>query len=99
MKNKSDEKREPQVFTKEKFDFKTLIQPSKKEFQVAGKSVIRTDALLKATGKLAYGADYPEEGFLKGKILTKPLSPCPDQITKCGESQKFTGCGGRAEGR
>lgn len=72
MKNKSDGKRGLQVFTKEKFDFKTLIQPSKKEFQVAGKSVIRTDALLKATGKLAYGADYPEEGFLKGKILRSP---------------------------
>ena len=74
MDGKSDDKREVKVLTKETLDIKTWLQAPKREFQVAGKSVIRTDALLKATGKLAYGADYPEEGFLKGKILRSPYA-------------------------
>ena len=39
---------------------------------VVGQSVPRTDARAKVTGKLAYAGDYPEEGFLHGKILRSP---------------------------
>ena len=39
---------------------------------MAGRSVQRTDALLKVAGKLKYGADYGQEGFLHGKILRSP---------------------------
>jgi nicotinate dehydrogenase large molybdopterin subunit len=72
MDNKSDGKREIQVLTKEKFDFQTLIQPLQREFQVVGKSITRTESGLKVKGLLEYGADYLEEGFLKGKILRSP---------------------------
>ena len=85
MDNKIDGKRENQVLTKEKFDFKTWVQPSNREFQVVGKSIHRTDAVLKVSGKQEYGADYPEEGFLKGKILR---SPYPHALIKSIKVEK-----------
>jgi CO/xanthine dehydrogenase Mo-binding subunit len=44
----------------------------KSDLSVVGRPVSRTDARLKASGKLAFGGDYPQEGFLHGKILRSP---------------------------
>ena len=49
-----------------------MLQTPKKELAVAGRSIPRTDAPLKVTGKLAYGADFDQQGFLHGKILRSP---------------------------
>ena len=73
MRNQNEGKKEIQVLTKEKFDFQQLLKTPQAELAVAGQSVPRTDALLKVTGKLKYGADYGQEGFLHGKILRSPL--------------------------
>ena len=99
MDNKSDGKREIQVLTREKFDFKTWVQSPKREFQVVGKSINRTDAVLKVTGKLEYGADYAEEGFLKGKILRSPYPHALIKSIKVEKAKNLAGCGGRAHGR
>ncbi|MBW1780749.1 MAG: xanthine dehydrogenase family protein [Deltaproteobacteria bacterium] len=72
MENKTEEKRGVKVITKERFDFKTLLEPAKSDLRVAGQSLTRTDDLAKVTGKLDYGADYSQEGFLHGKILRSP---------------------------
>lgn len=59
------------VLTKEQPDLEKLsgtISP----LQVAGKSVPRTDALSKVTGRLQYGADFSQQDFLHGKILRSP---------------------------
>ena len=70
-----DRKEEPRkkVLTQEPFTLPQLI-PLKAEspLSVVGQPVTRTDAKDKVTGKLAYGADYPQEGFLHGKILRSP---------------------------
>ena len=47
--------------------------------------VQRTDGKLKVMGKLAYGADYPQEGFLHGKILR---SPHPHALIKSIQIEK-----------
>jgi CO/xanthine dehydrogenase Mo-binding subunit len=73
MRNQNEEKKEMRVLTKEAFDFQQLLGTPPLELAVAGQSVPRTDALLKVTGKLKYGADYEQKGFLHGKILRSPL--------------------------
>ena len=73
MRNQDEGQKKVQVLTKEKFDFQQLLQTPRAELAVAGQSVPRTDALLKVSGKLKYGADYGQEGFLHGKILRSPL--------------------------
>jgi nicotinate dehydrogenase large molybdopterin subunit len=52
---------------------------------VAGQSLTRTDDPLKVTGKLAFGADYPQDGFLHGKILR---SPHPHALIKSIDTTK-----------
>ena len=42
------------------------------ELSVVGQPLPRTDAKLKVLGKLAYGADHSQFGFLHGKILRSP---------------------------
>ncbi|HUU81553.1 MAG TPA: xanthine dehydrogenase family protein molybdopterin-binding subunit [Acidobacteriota bacterium] len=72
MNKKTEDKRKVKVLTKEKLDLEQLIQAPKLAPSVAGQSLVRTDALLKVKGSLMYGADYPQEGFLHGKILRSP---------------------------
>ena len=72
MRNQNEGKKEDPVLTKERFDFQQLLQTPQVKLAVAGQSVPRTDALLKVSGKLLYGADYGQEGFLHGKILRSP---------------------------
>jgi len=72
MRDETDKKRETKVLTKEKFDLQQLATPPKVGLSVAGQSVTRTDAVAKATGRLMFGADYSQEGFLHGKILRSP---------------------------
>jgi len=73
MHNQDEGKKEVQVLTRERLDFQQLLQTPQAELAVAGQSVQRTDARLKVTGKLMYGADYGQAGFLHGKILRSPL--------------------------
>jgi CO/xanthine dehydrogenase Mo-binding subunit len=87
MRNQNEEKKEVQVLTKEAFDFQQLLGTPPLELAVAGQSVPRTDALLKVTGKLRYGADYGQEGFLHGKILRSPL---PHALIRSIQTEKAT---------
>jgi CO/xanthine dehydrogenase Mo-binding subunit len=72
MRNQDEGNQEIQVLPREKFDFRQLLRAPRAELVVVGQSVQRTDARLKVTGKLRYGADYGREGFLHGKILRSP---------------------------
>ena len=72
MREETDKRGETKVLTKEKVDLQQLGTAPGVDLSVAGKSVTRTDALAKVTGKLMFGADYSQEGFLHGKILRSP---------------------------
>ena len=72
MKDMTEEKKGERGLTKERLDLETLIETSKSDLRVVGQSLTRTDDLAKVTGKLDYGADYSQEGFLHGKILRSP---------------------------
>ncbi|NNG07578.1 MAG: hypothetical protein HKM90_07570, partial [Desulfobacteraceae bacterium] len=72
MRDESDKRRETKVLTKEKLDLQQLFKAPEVGLSVAGQSVTRTDALSKVTGKLMFGADFSQEGFLHGKILRSP---------------------------
>ena len=85
MSEKRDEKRKVQVLVKERTDLLPLIKFKDAELAVAGQSLTRTDDPLKVTGKLAFGADYSQEGFLHGKILR---SPYPHAIIKSIDTTK-----------
>jgi CO/xanthine dehydrogenase Mo-binding subunit len=91
MSEKSDEKRKVKVLVKERTESLPLIRFKEAELAVAGQSVARTDDPLKVTGKLKYGADYPQEGFLHGKILR---SPHPHALIKSINTQKAKGLEG-----
>ncbi|MCF8127829.1 MAG: xanthine dehydrogenase family protein molybdopterin-binding subunit, partial [Deltaproteobacteria bacterium] len=56
-----------------------------KKLSVAGQSVTRTDVPAKVAGKLMYGAAYPQDGFLHGKILR---SPHPHALIKSIDTHK-----------
>lgn len=45
----------------------------KEETSVIGKGVPKVDAVLKATGRAGYGADFSLPGMLHGKILRSPI--------------------------
>ena len=72
MQDKTEGKGKVQILTKEKPDLDGLLTAPDRKLSVAGHSITRTDDLGKVTGKLMYGADYPQEGFLHGKILRSP---------------------------
>lgn len=73
MYDKTDDKKETKVLTKDKIDLQRLARGGQATLAVAGTSAQRVDDPLKVTGKLKYGADYPDLGFLHGKILRSPL--------------------------
>ncbi len=85
MSQKSDDKGKVQVLVKERTDLLPLIRFKDAELAVAGQSVTRTDDPLKVTGKLSFGADYSQEGFLHGKILR---SPHPHALIKSIDTTK-----------
>ena len=72
MRDESDKRRETKVLTKEKLDLQQLFKAPELGLSVAGQSATRTDAVSKVTGKLMFGADFSQEGFLHGKILRSP---------------------------
>ncbi len=72
MQEKTEEKSQTKVLTKDKPDLSRLETSQSKPLVIAGHSVNRLDDLVKATGKLKFGADYDQEGFLHGKILRSP---------------------------
>ena len=84
MDTKSGKKKK--VLTREPITLAQLIPtPTEPELSVVGRPVQRTDAKLKVRGKLSYGADYPQEGFLHGKILR---SPHPHALIKSIHTEK-----------
>jgi len=85
MRDKTEAKGKTQVLTKEKPRLEQLLGSPEKKLSVAGQSVTRTDDPAKVTGKLMYGADYPQEGFLHGKILR---SPHPHALIKSIDTHK-----------
>ena len=95
-----EQKRAPKVLTREKADLQELEALQKRTgLAVVTRSCDRVDGRLKVTGKLAYGGDYPQEGFLHGKILREPLSPRPDQGHPDGEGPSPARRRGRADGQ
>ncbi len=73
MAEKTGDRRGKKVATRERGAGQPLVQiPIGPPQTVVGQSIPRTDARVKVTGKLAYGADYPDAGFLHGKILRSP---------------------------
>ena len=67
------EREKKKVLTREPLTFpQTMPLKTDSELSVVGQPVSRTDGRMKVTGKLAYGADYPQEDFLHGKILRSP---------------------------
>jgi len=86
-----DEKKK-KVLTREPITLPQLI-PTKAEpeLSVVGQPVTRTDAKLKVMGKLAYGADYPQEGFLHGKILRSPYPHALIKSIHTEEAKKLPG--------
>ena len=86
MDSKSGKKKK--VLTREPITLAQLIpMPAEPELSVVGLPVQRTDGKLKVMGKLAYGADHPQEGFLHGKILR---SPHPHALIKSVQIEKAT---------
>ena len=85
MQDKTEGKGKAQVLIREKLDLEKLLAAPEKKLSVAGHSVTRTDDLGKVTGKLMYGADYPQGGFLHGKILR---SPHPHALIKAIQVEK-----------
>jgi CO/xanthine dehydrogenase Mo-binding subunit len=85
MPEERDEQKKVKVLTKEKVDLNQLLTVPAGALSVAGKSVVRTDALAKVKGALDYGADYAREGFLFGKILR---SPHPHALIKSVDTTK-----------
>ncbi|AFM27954.1 xanthine dehydrogenase family protein molybdopterin-binding subunit [Desulfomonile tiedjei] len=85
MSDKHDDKRKVQVLVKEKTDFLPFIQFKEADLTVVGQSLNRTDDPLKVTGKLMFGADYSQVGFLHGKILR---SPYPHALIKSIDTAK-----------
>ncbi|MBU4565949.1 MAG: xanthine dehydrogenase family protein molybdopterin-binding subunit [Desulfarculus sp.] len=85
MQDKMQDKNKTQVLTKARTGLEHLIKTAGKSLTVAGTSVARRDDPLKVTGKLKYGADYPDEGFLYGKILR---SPHPHALIKSINTKK-----------
>lgn len=85
MNEKNEGKRKVQVLTKERVDFQQLIKLPEVGLFVVGQSVVRTEARDKVMGKLAFGADLPQEGFLHGKMLR---SPYPHALIKSINTEK-----------
>jgi CO/xanthine dehydrogenase Mo-binding subunit len=73
MEEKTGGRKKRKVLTQERAATQRFVEiPVGVPHSVVGQSVPRTDAQAKVTGKLAYAGDYPEEGFLHGKILRSP---------------------------
>ncbi len=85
MPEERDKKKRVKVLTKDTLDLNQLLTVPAGALSVAGKSVVRTDAVAKVKGALDYGADYAQEGFLFGKILR---SPHPHALIKSVDTSK-----------
>ncbi len=85
MQDKTEGKEKRQLLTKEKPRLDQLLGSPEKKLSVVGQSITRTDDMAKVTGTLMYGADYPQEGFLHGKILR---SPHPHALIKSIDTRK-----------
>jgi len=87
-----EKKKKAKVINREKLDTQQLFQlKTEVGLSVVGQSIPRTDAREKATGKLAYGADYPQEGYLHGKILRSPFPHALIKKINVEKAQKLPG--------
>jgi len=80
------EAKKKKVLTREPIHLEKLIPPqADPALSVVGQRVQRRDARQKVTGGLSFGGDYPQEGFLHGKILR---SPHPHALIKSIDVEK-----------
>ena len=87
---RKDEKKK--VLTREPLTFpQTIPLKTDSDLSVVGQPVSRTDARLKAAGKLAFGADYPQENFLHGKILRSPHPHARIKAVRIDKAKEFPG--------
>ncbi len=87
---RKDEKKK--VLTREPLTFpQTMLLKTDSDLSVVGQPVSRTDARLKAAGKLAFGADYPQENFLHGKILRSPYPHARIKAVRIDRAKEFPG--------
>ena len=86
------EKKKTKVLNKKAVDIQQLPHlQTRVGLSVVGKSMARTDAREKVTGRLTYGADYPQEGFLHGKILRSPYPHALIKAIKTEKAKKILG--------
>ncbi len=85
MQDKTEVKEKRQLLKIDKPRLDQLLGSPEKKLSVVGQSITRTDDKAKVTGKLMYGADYSQEGFLHGKILR---SPHPHALIKSIDTRK-----------
>lgn len=72
MSQNKEETRQVKTLERQQLDLGRLVKVGVDGLNTVGTSERRTDDLLKATGKLKYAADYPQQDFLHGKILRSP---------------------------
>jgi len=80
-----------QVLTKEKVKLASLNKLQVGPYSLVGQSLKRTDARLKVTGKLKYGADYVLKGYLHGKILRSPYPHALIKNISTGKAKQVAG--------
>jgi CO/xanthine dehydrogenase Mo-binding subunit len=86
MNEKKSDRRKTKVLTKDRVTLGEAVEmKTLQEMSLVGRSVPRTDAYAKATGKLKFGDDYPLEDFLHGKIVR---SPYPHALIKSINTEK-----------
>jgi CO/xanthine dehydrogenase Mo-binding subunit len=84
--------RKKKVLTREPITLAQLMpMQATPELSVVGQPVPRTDAKLKVLGKLSFGADHPQEGFLHGKILRSPHPHALIQSIQTDRAKKLPG--------
>jgi CO/xanthine dehydrogenase Mo-binding subunit len=87
-------KKKTKVLTKQSFDIQELLQLEKQVgLSVVGRSIPRIDAKEKVTGKLLYCADYPQEGFLHGKVLRSPYPHALIKAIRIEKAKELPGVG------
>jgi CO/xanthine dehydrogenase Mo-binding subunit len=92
MNDEETKEKKTEVLTKERVVLKEAVEiKTLPEISVIGQSVPRTDAYAKATGKLMYIDDFPQEGFLHGKILRSPHPHALIRSINTEKAKRLTG--------
>jgi CO/xanthine dehydrogenase Mo-binding subunit len=92
MNDEKTEKKKTDVLTKQEILLEEALKiKTLPEISMIGQSVPRTDAYAKATGKLTYVDDLPQDGFLHGKILRSPHSHALIKSINTEKAKKLAG--------